>query len=116
VRAAALVLTVAVAAGCATGRPPQAPAPTCGPAPDPGAIHRQALVFLDGKRVGGPVAVALVQAEPETFDFEGDLPAPVRDLAPGRIDLIQFVSGEAAERDYGACPGVVVALITTKGG
>jgi hypothetical protein len=101
--------------GCTPAAPTVLPTPRCPPAPSPSTSHRQALVILDGRPVSGPIAVVMTQAEPETYDFEGELPAVIRNLLPERIDLIQFVSGEAAERDYGACPGVVVALITTKG-
>lgn len=75
-----------------------------------------ASVFIDGRLVGDAVPVVRTASEPETFDFAGDPPPAVRDLPAERIDLIQFVSGEAAAAEHGACPGMVAVLITTRPG
>ena len=72
-------------------------------------------MFIDGRVIGDAVPVVRTAVEPEAWDFAGDPPAAVRDLPTGRIDLVQFVSGDQAA-GYGACPGMVAVLITTRPG
>ncbi len=99
-----------LAAGCAPAHP--VPAVAACPAA-PGADRILASVFVDGRRVADGVPVALTATEPEAYDFIGEPPQAVRDLPPGRINLVQFVGGDAARVEHGACPGMVAVLITT---
>ncbi len=108
-----LPLATALLVGCARAAAVPTPVP-CPPIPAPGQLL--ASVFLDARRVADGVAVALTATDPETYDFVGDPPPAVRDLPVARIDLIQFVSGDAARLDHGACPGMVAVLITTRPG
>ena len=108
-----LLLGAAFLTSCAHGVPVAAPAP-CPPSPGPDRLR--ASVFIDARRVADAVPVVLTAADPETYDFVGDPPPAVRDLPVARIDLIQFVSGDAARLEHGACPGMVAVLITTRHG
>jgi hypothetical protein len=71
-------------------------------------------VFIDGKRIASAVAARLESTSPDSYSLVEPEPPALQALAPERIDLIQFVSGADAERDYGLCSGMVGFIITTR--
>ncbi len=110
------VVAMVVAAGCGpSGAPTTVPAPVDCAAADTTAGIRIASVFIDGRRVAAGRKARLDQPFPETYALEGEEPAEVKALPVERIDLIQFLRGEEAERVHQLCPGGVAFLITTRG-
>lgn len=91
-----------------------APGPAECPAVDTTAGVRIASVFIDGRQVASGRRARLDAPFPETYSLEGDDPAELKALPVERIDLIQFLRGEDAERAYRLCPGGVAFLITTR--
>ena len=99
-------------AGCAGAHPGAMPAP-CPTVP---ADRLLGSVFIDGRRIADGVPLVQTAREPESYDFVGEPPPAIRDLPVDRIALIQYVSGDPARTDHGACPGMVAVLITTRAG
>lgn len=101
--------------GCGNQGGPRTVEPRrCPPPPDLAGPTRLADVFVDGKRVASAVAARLESTSPDSYSLVEPEPSALQALAPERIDLIQFVTGPDAERDYGLCSGMVGFIITTR--
>lgn len=114
-RWAALAASVA-ALGCAASGPRSVPPPgalAC-PVVDTAAGKRLASIVIDGRLVAERLPARREQEMPETYQLDGPEPAELERLPPERIDLLQFVRGPEAEKEYRLCPGGVAFLITTK--
>jgi hypothetical protein len=109
-------VVVAALVGCVnSGADPRAVEPRrCPPPPDLTGSTRLADVFVDGKRIASAVLARLESTSPDSYSLVEPEPPALQALAPERIDLIQFVSGPDAERDYGLCSGMVGFIITTR--
>lgn len=109
-------MVVGALVGCAnSGAGPRTVEPRrCPPPPDLSGPARLADVFIDGKRIASAVAARLESTSPDSYSLVEPEPPALQALAPERIDLIQFVSGPEAERDYGLCSGMVGFMITTR--
>jgi hypothetical protein len=86
----------------------------CPAAPDSTGSVRLVSVIVDGRLVATNVKAALERSDPESYQLESPEPPAVAAVSPESIDLIQFVRGPDAEREYHLCPGVVGFLMTTK--
>ena len=112
---AGLLSIALLGCGVSSSTPLGGPQPErCSPPPDATGTARIADVFIDGQRVASGVPARLESESPEVYSLVEPEPDPVRALAPGSIDLIQFLHGPDAERAYGLCSGVVVFMITLR--
>ncbi|MFN0178631.1 MAG: hypothetical protein ACKVZ0_07490 [Gemmatimonadales bacterium] len=107
---------VGVLMGCGNrGTSPRAVEPRqCPPSPDLAGPTRLADVFIDRKRIASAVLARVESTSPDSYSLVEPEPPALQAIAPERIDLIQFVSGPDAERDYGLCSGMIGFLITTR--
>ncbi len=117
VAASFAIVTAGLLVGCASfrGQASSASPPSGCPAPpDSTGPARLATVFVDGRPIATNVRARLERQFPESYELEPPEPPALTAIPIESIDLIQFASGQAAERDYQLCPGVVAFLITLK--
>ena len=109
------VAIVALGAACSSPKSPAVAAtPACPPAVPTDQPARFATIFVDGKVVASNLEARREQEFPETYELVNPEPPAVAAIPAGTIDLIQFLRGPDAERDYDLCPGVVAFVISTK--
>ena len=108
-----------VGLGCvrAAGAAPETgpvPSTECPPAVSLDQPARFGSVFVDGRMVGANLAVRRTNPFPETYEIDGPEPAALAAIPVERIDLVQYVRGDDAERTHALCPGTVALLFTTR--
>lgn len=109
-----LALITAATIACAPPPAPVTPTPQCPSAVPAGQPARFASIFIDGKLVAANLEARQEQEFPETYVLVAPDPPAVAAIPAASIDLIQFLRGPDAEREFGLCPGVVAFLISTK--
>jgi hypothetical protein len=71
-------------------------------------------VFVDGRQIATNVSVRRTSAFPESYEIDGPEPEALAAIPVERIDLVQYVRGDDAERTHAICPGTVALLFTTR--